>query len=133
MHRVVFLGKHSPNIVDFRQFSNLGFSSFYRGYVPALLQGPLARFGDTAANSGVLALLDNLEQSKNWPVAVKTVFASGAAASYRILLMPVDTVKTIMQVEGQQGLSILMSKMKKSGPTVLFHGAIGASVGTPLC
>jgi hypothetical protein len=61
---------------------------------------------------------------------VKTVFASGAAAGYRILLMPIDTVKTIMQVEGQQGFSILMAKMKKSGPSTLFHGAIGASVGT---
>jgi len=107
-----------------------GLPRFYRGYLPALIQGPLARFGDTAANSGVLSLLDSMDGTKNWPVSVKTVFASGAAAGYRILLMPVDTVKTIMQVEGQQGFSILMSKMRKSGPSTLFHGAIGASVAT---
>jgi len=44
--------------------------------------------------------------------------------------MPVDTVKTIMQVEGQDGFKFLVSKMRASGPTVLFHGAIGASVAT---
>lgn len=31
------------------------------------------------------------------PVALKTVAASGAAAAFRILLMPVDATKTIMQ------------------------------------
>lgn len=35
-----------------------GVVRFYRGLAPALLQGPLSRFGDTAANSGVLAFLD---------------------------------------------------------------------------
>jgi hypothetical protein len=107
-----------------------GLPRFYRGYLPALIQGPMARFGDTAANSGVLSLLDSMDSTKNWPVSFKTVFASGAAAAYRILLMPVDTVKTIMQVEGQHGFSILVAKMRKSGPSTLFHGAIGASVAT---
>jgi hypothetical protein len=32
------------------------------------------------------------------PVALKTVAASGAAAAFRIVLMPVDATKTIMQV-----------------------------------
>jgi hypothetical protein len=30
----------------------------------ALLQGPLSRFGSTAANEGVLALLKNLQLTK---------------------------------------------------------------------
>ena len=32
------------------------------------------------------------------PVGVKTILASATAASMRILLMPIDTVKTTMQV-----------------------------------
>jgi hypothetical protein len=31
-----------------------GIPRFYRGLLPALLQGPLSRFGDTAANAGRL-------------------------------------------------------------------------------
>ena len=29
-----------------------GIPRFYRGLLPALVQGPLSRFGDTAANTG---------------------------------------------------------------------------------
>lgn len=41
----------------------------------------------------MLALLEDVEL----PVALKTVAASGAAAGFRIFLMPVDAAKTIMQ------------------------------------
>jgi len=111
-------------------YSQGGLPRFYRGYLPALFQGPLARFGDTAANSGVLALLDSMDSTKNLPIALKTVGASATAAIYRIALMPIDTVKTMMQVEGQHGFPMLMAKLRKSGPSVLFHGSIGASVAT---
>lgn len=75
-----------------------GIVRFYRGLGPALLQGPLSRFGDTAANSGVLALLESSDTTKNLPVGVKTLAASAAAGTFRIFLMPVDALKTIMQV-----------------------------------
>lgn len=53
----------------------------------------MSRFGDTAANTGVLTLMDNLESTKDLNVGFKTVAASAAAAIFRIFLMPVDTVK----------------------------------------
>jgi hypothetical protein len=48
----------------------------------------------------------------------------------RIILMPIDTCKTIMQVEGKNGLPALKQKLKLNGPTVLYHGAIAASAAT---
>lgn len=62
------------------------------------LQGPLSRFGDTAANAGTLSLLESYEATASLNVGLKTVVASAAAASFRILLMPIDATKTIMQV-----------------------------------
>lgn len=62
------------------------------------LQGPLSRFGDTAANAGTLSLLESYEATAGLNVGLKTVVASAAAASFRILLMPIDATKTIMQV-----------------------------------
>ena len=58
-----------------------------------MLQGPLSRFGDTAANTGVLTLLNNLDATKDVNVGFKTVAASASAAIFRIFLMPIDTVK----------------------------------------
>merc|ERR1719336_2457568 len=107
-----------------------GVLRFYRGLGPALIQGPLSRFGDTAANVGALALLDSMESTANLPITVKTLAASASAATFRIFLTPVDTVKTIMQVEGKEGMSKLMAKAKKSGPTVFYHGSVGAAVAT---
>ena len=33
-------------------YADGGIPRFYRGVLPAMLQGPLSRFGDTAANTG---------------------------------------------------------------------------------
>jgi len=107
-----------------------GIPRFYRGLAPALIQGPLSRFGDTAANTGMLALLDSVEATENLPVGVKTVAASVAAALFRIFLMPVDTFKTTMQVEGKDGISKLMTKFKSNGPTVFYQGALAAASAT---
>lgn len=107
-----------------------GVLRFYRGVLPALLQGPLARFGDTASNVGTLALLDSFETSAALPVSVKTAAASVSAAGFRIFLMPIDACKTIMQVEGKDGLKILGNKIRANGPHVLWSGALGASGAT---
>lgn len=68
-------------------YADGGIRRFYRGVGPALVQGPLSRFGDTAANSGVLTLLDSFDNTKTLPVGVKTAAASGCAAAWRIFLM----------------------------------------------
>ena len=74
-----------------------GIARFYQGLVPALLQGPLSRFCDTAANSGTLALFDAFEATWLSP-GLRTLGASAVAASFKVLLMPLDALKTIMQV-----------------------------------
>ena len=103
---------------------------FYRGVGPALLQAPLSRFGDTAANAGMLSLLEEYEVTRTAPVMFKTAAASVAAASFRVLLMPIDTFKTILQVEGAKGGALLRAKLAASGPRVLFAGAMGAASAT---
>jgi hypothetical protein len=77
-------------------YADGGIPRFYRGLLPALIQGPLSRFGDTAANTGTLAALDAFDTTASLPVAVKTMAASVGAGLFRILLMPVDTFKTTM-------------------------------------
>jgi len=61
-------------------------------------------------------------------VAYKTATASVAAALFRIFLMPVDTVKTTMQVTGK--FSNVVSKVKVEGVTALYHGSLAAASAT---
>ena len=105
-----------------------GIRRFYRGLGPALFQGPLSRFGDTASNAGMLAIWDAYYPAA--PSSVKTVTASAAAAGFRVFLMPIDACKTIMQVEGASGLTKLGAKIRTGGPFVLWHGATGAMMAT---
>jgi len=107
-----------------------GIPRFYRGITPALLQGPLSRFGDTAANTGFLMFMDSYESTRNLPAAVKTIGASATAASWRIFLTPIDTVKTILQVEGKEGLNLLFAKARVNGPSAYYHGAMAAAAAT---
>mmetsp|Transcript_18924 Transcript_18924/g.41691 ORF Transcript_18924/g.41691 Transcript_18924/m.41691 type:complete len:293 (-) Transcript_18924:48-926(-) len=102
-----------------------GVPRFYRGLVPGLIQSPVARFGDTAANDGALAALEHTQL----PTAVKTMCASACAASFRVVLMPIDAWKTTKQVEGKDGLQKLIAKTRKH-PTALWQGAVGAMTAT---
>jgi hypothetical protein len=107
-----------------------GIPRFYKGVGPALIQGPLSRFGDTAANVGVLALLDSYDTTRNLSPFLKTGLASVTAASWRIFLMPVDTLKTTMQVEGSDGIKKLKTKLNTVGPRALYHGGLAAASAT---
>mmetsp|Transcript_30784 Transcript_30784/g.45602 ORF Transcript_30784/g.45602 Transcript_30784/m.45602 type:complete len:290 (-) Transcript_30784:105-974(-) len=109
-------------------YADGGIPRFYRGVLPAMLQGPLSRFGDTAANTGVLTALNALDSTKDLPAGVKTIAASGAAALFRICIMPIDTVKTTMQVTGK--FSNVVDKVKLGGPLTLYNGAIAAASAT---
>jgi hypothetical protein len=55
----------------------------------------MSRFGDTASNTGMLMLLDSYDYSREFPLWIKTLCASFGAAGFRILLMPIDTTKTV--------------------------------------
>jgi len=102
-----------------------GIPRFYRGLAPGLVQAPVARFGDTAANDGALAALEHT----SLPTAAKTMAASGVAAGFRLFLMPIDAWKTTKQVEGKDGLKKLIEKSKKH-PTALWQGGVGAMTAT---
>lgn len=86
-----------------------GILRFYRGVSFALISNPLSRFGMAAANEGALALSDALPR----PVSVTftTWIASLFAGVWRIVLTPLDTCKTVLQVEGSKGFALLMKKV----------------------
>jgi len=44
--------------------------------------------------------------------------------------MPIDTFKTIMQVEGKNGLKMLFAKIRKHGIFVIYNGSIASASAT---
>jgi len=102
----------------------------YQGLPFAIVQGPLTRFGDTAANVGVLALLESIPETSQLPLPLKTAAGSVAAGLWRIILMPIDTSKTCLQVEGNAGLMRLKQRVFEDGPAPLYQGALASAAAT---
>lgn len=111
-------------------YQNGGIPRFYRGLLPALIQGPLSRFGDTAANSGIMYYLNQNSHTQNLNIGTKSFFCSTGAALWRIVIMPIDSIKTNMQVNGKDGLKVLGNKLKTGGVPVLYNGALASSSAT---
>ena len=97
-----------------------GIRRFYSGIIPALIQGPLCRFGDTFSNTIIL----NFLKQSSIPIFIKTGIASGTSGIIRIILSPVDTLKTMQQVEGKNALKKLSKKIKENGFLSLYDGAL---------
>ena len=103
-----------------------GLARLYTGVSVALVQTPLARFGDAAANVGVLSLF--AASGSALPLPLQTACASVAGAAWRLLLAPLDTLKTARQVSGSSGsASVLSAKLRARGPAALYDGALAAA------
>lgn len=126
--------QYSKGGTFFSAFSTLyaegGISRFYAGLLPALIVGPLSRFGDVAANSGILSIAANYGLDGATWTPIVTGLASGGAAVWRIVITPVSNIKTAMQVHGAAGLGIVAKKMAADGPLTLFDGAAGTMGST---
>ncbi|KII84846.1 hypothetical protein PLICRDRAFT_45656 [Plicaturopsis crispa FD-325 SS-3] len=107
-----------------------GWTRYYQGLLAALVQGPVSRFGDTAANAGIIALLESHTYLKHLPALAKTVFASAAAAAFRMILTPIDTLKTTLQTQGKPGWGILRARVRKYGVGTLWYGALATAAAT---
>jgi hypothetical protein len=107
-----------------------GISRLYQGLPFAIIQGPLTRFGDTAANVGILSLLESIPITQSLPLPIKTLCGSITAGLWRIILMPIDTSKTSLQVEGSIGLQKLWNTTLLYGPGVLYRGSLAQAAAT---
>jgi hypothetical protein len=100
-----------------------GIARFYYGLSYAIILGPLAKFGATASNEIALVIAESLGNSK-FAMFIATPIGSGLSASWRVFLMPIDTIKTVLQVEGSHGLQNLFTKVIKGGAVIsLYEGS----------
>lgn len=115
-------------------YADGGVPRFYRGLLPALVQGPLCRFGDTAANAGLAALLPPPPAfgSSGARALAVTVAAAALSAAWRLLITPVDTLKTTLQVSGVAAARRLRRKAERHGPCVLWDGGYGGAAASAI-
>ena len=106
-----------------------GLARFYRGVGYALVLAPLSRFGDTACNAGAQALFATRHQGDlAVPLPAQTAVAALGSGVWRAGIAPLDTLKTMAQVEGTNAPAVLRAKVAALGlRRTLFAGAAGAA------
>jgi NAD(P)-dependent dehydrogenase (short-subunit alcohol dehydrogenase family) len=110
---VQYIGGGGFCVVLRRLWRNGGMRRLYKGFFFALVQNPAVRFGDVAVNSGGILLLKNLLPSTS--ILVRTVLTTMIGSLWRLFLTPIDTLKTLYQVHGEEGTVILKKKLKSRG------------------
>jgi hypothetical protein len=128
--RTIVNNQYNTGFTFKNTFNNLmkdgGFIRFYRGYPYAMMLAPLSRFGDTAMNIGVMTML----KDKDLSLVTKTFLGSCGASLWRISIMPFDTCKTSMQVNGSDGMKLIKNKIRINGYGTLYHGSLAAASST---
>ena len=99
---------------------------FYRGIGFALMQAPISRFGDTAMNIGMMELLKDSDMN----TATKTFAGSCGAGLWRMSIMPLDTLKSSMQVNGNNGISILRDRIRQQGLSTMYNSSLASGTAT---
>ena len=113
-------------------FREGGIGRFYQGIGFALVQAPLSRFVSTAANDGVNSLLSSLDFTKAWGAGRTTFVASLVVGLWRMALMPIDTCKTVLQVDSVEGFKNLLRRVRAGKFGVLYQGAIANALSSIL-
>ena len=107
-------------------YSEGGIPRFYRGVSFALINAPISRFGDTASNMAVMSYYENSDMGR----AKKTFISSLLAGTWRIAIIPVDAMKSNLQVHGKNGLNVLKKNIKSNGFRTLYNGAMASYSAT---
>lgn len=58
------------------------------------------------------------------------LFLSHSAAAFRMILTPIDTLKTTLQAQGARGTSLLRQRVKTHGVGSLWWGAFATAAAT---
>ena len=107
-----------------------GIPRFYRGMIPALMIGPISRFGDTAMNMFARSLFTSDSSLKDIPIFIQTSLGSVLAGFWRLSTLPIDAWKTSKQVYGSDGLKMLFNKYNANGIRTFYQGGIASASAT---
>lgn len=110
-----------------------GVPRFYKGLPYAMVQGPLCKFGAVASNEGAKKLVHNVHYLRQHSARILLASFIGSIFNvlWRIFLMPLDTVKTILQVDGLSGFDALVKRVVEEKEfKVLFRGSKATILAT---
>lgn len=103
-----------------------GIARFYKGVFFALIIGPVSKFGAVAANEWSKILVESYYPINGASEFAATVLGTILTVLWRVFLMPIETCKTVLQVDGGSGFAKLLSSIQRGQIGVLYRGSTAA-------
>jgi hypothetical protein len=113
-------------------YSEGGLLRFYRGMPFALIQNPLTKFGAVAANEGSRVLVEQLTGSAAPSPLVTSVLGTLFSIGWKLILVPLETMKTVLQVDGTEGFNNLLKEVMIGNWRRLYAGGLITVLSTIL-
>lgn len=109
-----------------------GVGRFYRGMPLALIQNPLMKFGAVAANEGSKVLVAHFGGSDFQSPLLTSSLGTMFSILWKLLLVPIETIKTVLQVDGFPGFQKLMKEAFSGNLLRLYCGSTATILSTLL-
>jgi len=107
-----------------------GVLRFYSGIFYALLQSPLSKFGSIAANEGSRVLVSHYLPNSSFADSLSSALGAFMSMLWRIFLMPVETCKTVLQVDGTHGFRSILVHIQSGKIGILYQGSLSVALAT---
>lgn len=113
-----------PLITALRQlYKQGGIARFYAGLPYAIVLGPVAKFGATAANEWAKVMFASFASLPVSAEMCTTLLGTLLTVIWRVFLMPLETCKTVLQVDGSRGFEKLIARIYKGNVGALYQGS----------
>jgi hypothetical protein len=103
-----------------------GIARFYKGVTFALLISPISKFGAVAANEWSKIFVASYYPVSSAGDMAATILGTALTVLWRVFLMPIETCKTVLQVDGASGFAKLMGSVQRGQLGVLYRGSTAA-------
>lgn len=107
-----------------------GIPRFYAGLPYAIVLGPVTKFGATAANEWSKIVMASFEYLPFSAELCATILGTLLTVVWRVFLMPLETCKTVLQVDGSRGFDKLLSRIYKGNVGAMYQGSTAAVLMT---
>lgn len=107
-----------------------GITRFYAGLPYAIVLGPVTKFGATAANEWSRVVFASFKHLPVSPDLCSTLLGTILTVVWRVFLMPLETCKTVLQVDGARGFEKLLARIYKGNVGALYQGSTAAILMT---
>jgi hypothetical protein len=112
-----------------------GIMRFYNGWMYAVILGPISKFGAIAANEAAKVIVAAMSKddatsllSRQHEQVYATLLGTLLTVLWRVFLMPLETCKTVLQVDGTKGFDRLLARVMKGQVSALYQGTAASIV-----